>query len=47
MILLLTLLILLVAGGVGCQWGPGGGISIGGILLIILIAYLLLGHGGL
>ncbi len=47
MILILILLILLVAGGVGCQWGPGGGISLGGILLIILIVYLLFGRGGL
>jgi hypothetical protein len=28
-------------------WGYGGGIGIGGILLIVLVVYLLVGHGRL
>jgi hypothetical protein len=37
---------MLFGGGFGYrQWGPGGGIGIGGILLIILIVYLLAARG--
>ena len=41
-------LVLLFRGGFGYRrWGYGGGIGIGGILLIVLIVYLLIGRGGL
>src|SRR5882724_8952707 len=44
----LTILVLLFGGGFGYRrWGYGGGIGIGGILLIVLIVYLLVGRGGL
>ena len=29
----------------GLRWGYGGGIGIGGILLIVLVVYLLIGRG--
>jgi hypothetical protein len=39
-------LLLLFGGGFGySRYGYRGGIGIGGILLIILILYLILGHG--
>jgi hypothetical protein len=44
-ILIIIILLLLFGGGFGYRrWGYGGGIGIGGILLIVLIVYLLLGH---
>ena len=47
LILLIIILLLLFGGGFGySRYGYRGGIGIGGILLIILIVYLLLGHGG-
>jgi len=48
LILIIIILVLLFGGGFGYhRWGYGGGIGIGGILLIVLIVYLLLGRGGL
>ena len=42
----LLVLVLLFGGGFGySRWGAGGGIGIGGVLLIVLVIYLLLGHG--
>src|ERR1700730_11843941 len=46
LILIVLILILLFGGGFGySRWGYGGGI--GGILLIVLVVYLLVGHGRL
>jgi hypothetical protein len=37
--------VLLFGGGFGYRrWGYGGGIGIGGVLLILLVVYLLVGH---
>jgi hypothetical protein len=48
LILIVLILILLFGGGFGySRWGYGGGIGIGGILLIVLVVYLLVGHGRL
>ena len=48
LILIILVLILLFGGGFGySRWGYGGGIGIGGILLIVLVVYLLVGHGRL
>jgi hypothetical protein len=46
MIILIILIILLFGGGwFGFnQWGPRGGISLGTLLLIVLIIYLLVGY---
>jgi hypothetical protein len=45
---LLPLHDLLFGGGFGySRWGYGGGFGIGGILLIVLVVYLLVGHGRL
>src|ERR1700686_163859 len=47
LILIIIILVLLFGGGFGYhRWGYGGGIGIGGILLIVLIASLLLRRGG-
>jgi hypothetical protein len=46
LILIIIVLVLLFGGGFGySRYGYRGGISIGGVLLIILILYLLLGRG--
>ena len=46
LILIIIILLLLFGGGFGySRYGYRGGIGIGGILLIVLILYLLLGHG--
>jgi phage shock protein PspC (stress-responsive transcriptional regulator) len=46
LILIIIVLLLLFGGGLGySRYGYRGGIGIGGILLIILVLYLLLGHG--
>jgi hypothetical protein len=48
LILIVLILILLFGGGFGySRWGYSGGIGIGGILLIVLVVYLLVGHGRL
>jgi hypothetical protein len=45
LILIIIVLLLLFGGGLGFQrWGASGGIGIGGLLLVVLIIYLLLGH---
>ncbi len=46
-LILIIIIILLIFGGGFCynRWGYGGGIGIGGILLIVLIVYLLVGRG--
>jgi hypothetical protein len=42
LILIILVIFLLFGGGFGYhQWGPSGGIGIGGIILLILILYLL------
>jgi hypothetical protein len=47
LILIILVLLLLFGGGFGySRYGHRGGIGIGGILLIVLILYLLLGRGG-
>src|SRR5438270_11839373 len=44
-LLIILVVVLLFGGGLGySRWGYGGGIGIGGILLIALIVYLLVGH---
>ena len=46
LILIILLLVLVFGGGLGySRWGYGGEIGIGGILLIVLVVYLLLGRG--
>ena len=46
LILIVLLLVLVFGGGLGySRWGYSGGIGIGGILLIVLVVYLLLGRG--
>ena len=46
LILIVIVLLLIFGGGFGySRWGTSGGIGIGGILLVILVIYLLLGHG--
>ena len=46
LILIILVLFLLFGGGFGYRrWGYGGGIGIGGILLIVLVVYLLVGRG--
>jgi hypothetical protein len=46
LILIILILFLLFGGGFGYhRWGYGGGIGIGGILLIVLVVYLLVGRG--
>jgi len=46
LILIIIVLLLLFGGGFGySRYGYRGGMGIGGILLIVLILYLLLGHG--
>jgi hypothetical protein len=48
LILIVIILLLLFGGGFGySRWGYSGGIGIGGILLIVLVVYLLVGHGRL
>ena len=48
LILIILLVVLIFGGGFGCsRWGYGGGIGIGGVLLVVLIAYLVVGRGGL
>jgi hypothetical protein len=45
LILIILIVMLLFGGGFGySRWGYGGGIGIGGILLIVLVVYLLVGH---
>jgi hypothetical protein len=45
-LLIIIILILLFGGGFGySRWGYRGGIGIGGIILIVLIVYLLVGRG--
>lgn len=45
LILIILVVGLLFGGGFGYrQWGYGGGMGIGGVLLILLVVYLLLGH---
>ena len=44
-ILVILLVLLLFGGGLGySRWGYQGGFGIGGLLLIILVVWLLLGH---
>jgi hypothetical protein len=44
-ILIIIILLLLLGGGFGFrQYGPRGGIGIGGVLLIVLIVYLVVGR---
>lgn len=44
-ILVIIVLLLLLGGGVGYRrYGVGGGIGIGGILLIVLLIWLVLGR---
>jgi hypothetical protein len=46
LVLIIVVLFLLFGGGVGySRYGYRGGIGIGGVLLIVLISYLLLGQG--
>jgi hypothetical protein len=46
LILILLVVFLLCGGGFGySRYGYRGGIGIGGVLLIVLIFYLLFGHG--
>jgi hypothetical protein len=46
LILIIIILLLIFGSGFGYnRWGYGGGIGIGGILLIVLIVYLLVGQG--
>jgi hypothetical protein len=46
LILIIIILLLLFGGGFGySRYGYRGGIGIGGVLLVILIIYLLIGHG--
>ena len=47
MLILLILLLLLFGGGFWGyrSYGPGGGLGIGGVILIILIVWLVLGGG--
>ena len=46
LILIILLLILIFGGGFGySRWGYSGGIGIGGVLLIVLVVYFLLGRG--
>jgi len=48
LILIILILLLLFGGGFGySRWGYGGSVGIGGILLIVLVAYLLVGQGRL
>ena len=48
LILIIIILLLLFGGGFGySRWGYGGRIGTGGILLIVLVVYLLVGHGRL
>jgi hypothetical protein len=48
LLLIILILPLLFVGGFGySRWGYGGGIGIVGILLIVFVVYLLLGHGRL
>jgi len=43
---IILIIVLLFGGGFGYRtYGPRGGIGIGGILLLLLILYLLFGHG--
>jgi hypothetical protein len=44
LIVLLLILLLFGGGGFGyARWGYGGGISIGGIILLVLVIYLITG----
>jgi hypothetical protein len=46
LILIIIILFLLFGGGFGYhRWGYSGGLGIGGILLIVLVVYLLVGRG--
>ena len=46
LILIILIIVLLFGGGFGySRWGHRGGLGIGGVLLILLIVYLLVGHG--
>jgi len=46
LILIIIVILLIFGGGFGYnRWGYHGGIGIGGILLIVLIVYLLVGRG--
>jgi Sec-independent protein translocase protein TatA len=48
LILVVIVILLLFGGGLGySRWGYQGGIGIGGILLIALVIYLLVGRGRL
>jgi hypothetical protein len=45
LILIILIILLLFGGGFGySRWGHRGGIGIGGVLLIVLVVYLLVGH---
>ena len=46
LILIILIILLLFGGGFGYRrYGHRGGIGIGGILLLILVLYLIFGHG--
>lgn len=46
LILIIIVLLLLFGSGLSYrQWGERGGIGVGGVLLIILVLYLLVGRG--
>jgi hypothetical protein len=45
LLIILLVLLLIFGGGLGFhRWGYQGGFGIGGILLIVLVIYLVLGH---
>lgn len=51
MLLIIIVIVLVLGVGGGGYWGnrtygPVGGFGIGGILLLLLVLYLLFGHGG-
>ncbi len=45
LILIILVVLLLGGGGLGySQWGPSGGLGVGGLLLLVLVVYLVAGR---